>query len=286
MKQFLLILFIIGLIGCNVNSESSLKQVMSFGDKENVSYVSLNNKNDTLFVSMFTKDEQNKTLFYANIYRDGKIVKTIQNATKAVFDVNGKFYAYIKEKTLYINDVQGKVINKIPVNDFIESLSWTYDSRYIYLCEQGQKYIIYRIEIEKGTKEVVLESKKVYFHPIPVKDSNVIYLLENRYPGDVEPDCFIIKYDLSTKTFESVQIPISYSIYEDFSISSDAKIVAFLNMSDAFIYIIDISKSKVLDKIKIPRFSHPNMYGWKVDGSYALFSFTLKDIYKYIIPKN
>ena len=61
MKQFLLILFIIGLIGCNVNSESSLKQVMSFGDKENVSYVSLNNKNDTLFVSMFTKDEQNKT---------------------------------------------------------------------------------------------------------------------------------------------------------------------------------------------------------------------------------
>ena len=61
MKQFLLILFIIGLIGCNVNSESSLKQVMSFGDKENVSYVSLNNKNDTLFVSMFTKYEQNKT---------------------------------------------------------------------------------------------------------------------------------------------------------------------------------------------------------------------------------
>jgi WD40 repeat protein len=284
---FSLIISIILLIDiANGEDKLNLEKLIVFEKGERVSSISMNNNDELLLLSTFI-GEQPEVTFNLCFYKRTQVLKKISNATNGTFSPNGKYYTFIKDKLLYLNNEKDKLLAKIPVKGTIENVVWSYDSGNIYICQQDKDYKINRYDLKTKEFKEVLSTKKVYFHPVTVINKNVLYLLENKYPGEAGADCSIVQFDLTKKKFEQVKLPEIKDlwIFDCFSISPDGKIAIFENANEGVIYLVDLINLKVIDTINTFENSMPGEYYWKSDGSYVLFTMSLKEIIKYRIPK-
>jgi hypothetical protein len=194
---------------------------------------------------------------------------------------------YEKDNILYVYDQQDRLLNRTSVKDLYYPLVWSYDSKKIYFCEQAEGNITYCFEIEKGIKKRILISKRVYFHPLTVLNENILFFLENTIPDEAGAICNIVKYNLLSKKFEKIKLPKieDLNIFQAYTISPNGKIALFENTTDGFIYVVDISKIYIIDKIELAMNSSPEAFSWSLDSSYVTFTMTWKEIYKYTIPK-
>jgi WD40 repeat protein len=290
MKRYILLFCLISIIFLvnivNGEDKPNLEKLIIFEKGEQVSSISMNNTDESLLLSTFTGIQPEIT-FNICFYKRTQVFKKVSNATNGTFSPNGEYYTYIKSNLLYLNNKKDKLLDKIPVKGTIESVVWSYDSGSIYICQQDKDYIVKRYDLKTKELKEVLSSKKVYFHPVTVKNNNVLYLLENKYPGEAGADCNIVQFDLTKKKFEQVKLPEIKDlwIFDGFSISPDGKIAIFENANDGVIYMVDLIKSKVIDTISTFENSMPGEYCWKSDGSYVLFTMSLKEVFKYRTPK-
>jgi Tol biopolymer transport system component len=287
MKKFifsLFIVFIISSLGLTVTGSANLDVIYNFSDKES-GYASLNNTNGNLLVTYF-KDGGETGI---NWYESGKLKKQIKNASKGSFSPNGKYYVYLKQNILFINESTGKQLKKFTVKDTpFDLVSWSYDSKYFYKCDRSEgEILLYRYSIDKEIRQEILRSKKYYFHPVTVKDNDIIYLLKNPTPEEVGLYCEIVKYSIKNHKFEQVKLPVIDDLWisNDFTVSPDGKILVFCNDNEGIIYFVDMIKQSVIDKIKAPMNAQPGIYSWRPDGSNFIFTMTQKEIYKYTPPK-
>lgn len=268
----------------NITSASSLENLYKFSDNQS-GYASLNSKDGSLLITYFENDKSG--LYW---YSKGKVVRQVKNFSKGIFSPNGKYYTTLKGKTLYVNFSNGEAYKKFIVQDIpYDLVAWAYNSMYFYKCDWiNKETILYRYDVERGTKQQILKSNGVYFHPVTVKNENIIYLLKNLTPDEAGWYCEIVKYDIQNKKFEPVKLAMINNLWisDDFTVSPDEKIYIFYNNNDGIIYVVDSVNSNIIDKIKTPPMeSQPGVYFWNPDGSYLIFTMTQKEIYKYTPPK-
>ena len=160
---------------------NQLEKLIEVTDKKTIpDYASINRKNDLLMVTIYDYKVSQGVYWY----QKGKVIKKVEDATFGMFSPDGEFYLYVKGKTLYVFDIDDNPITRLalPLKETLESIAWSYDSRYIYICEVGGEYVIYRFDLNTNLFEKLLSSKGYYFHPIAVNDPNIIYLLRNKEP--------------------------------------------------------------------------------------------------------
>jgi tetratricopeptide (TPR) repeat protein len=288
-RKITLLLFLISFImfsHVNGQNNTNLEKIVDFSD--NGGFPSLCSNDDSIIVNCFTSN---------SVYwiKDGKKVKImdypaggINNAVNASPD--GSNYSYILGDDIYINDKSNKTIVRIqiPHENYLDSVAWSYDSKNLYYCEQigtdSQIYsYIYSYNISTGAKQEVFKKKGKFQNLTTVKNSKVIYLLLDCSEDSTPPTCDIYRYDLITK--ELKKLPDIDNITFDFTISPDERVIMYENISTEYIYVIDASRMKIIDKIKVPKgvYDIPP-YSWKSDSSYVIFTMTKKEIYKYTIP--
>lgn len=286
MKRYIILLFVLVLlinIYQIINGQSLLEKVMVFKG-ENAGYASFNSKDGSLLINHSSKG--NKEIYW---YKDNKIIKRIPNVTLGLVSPSGDYYSYYNktENILYIFKENSQLMNKFIIKNFNDS-TWSYDSKYIYWCEYGKKdYIVHRINIFTGVNEHLLDSKRIYISPIATNDNDVLFLLESIHPKESDSDYNIVKYDLIKKKIEKVILPPikDLFIFDSYTISPNGKIVVFEDANSGYVYIVDLVKVKIIDKITLPSNSSPGYYSWKNDSSYFIFNVTGQEIDKYIIPK-
>ena len=128
---------------------------------------------------------------------------------------------------------------------------------------------------------MILKENNIYFHPVPVKDNNIIYVLKNNEPDGPAYDCSIAKVDIRTKEITDITLPLkNYFLYDVFTVSPDGRFLIFQN-DDGYIYILDIENQTIVDKIKALKNTHANMFNWEIDGKYVIFTMTSKEMFKY-----
>jgi tetratricopeptide (TPR) repeat protein len=294
-ETILLILISSSMFCCIINGQDRLKieKVLEFKGREG-GFASVSSVDDTLLVSYsysYPDIDKPGGIFW---FRNGKKIKSLDNLNfyQVQISPDGNYYLYVIDKVIHIKDKKDSIITKISTKDYLESVPWAWNSKTIYICEQGTLDKIFSYDISTKTKMEVLESQhhNQYFHPVAVKNNNVIYLLENKALDDPLPDCDIVQYDLLKKTFKTIKLPYikNYSIYYDFTISPDEKIIIFNNINDGYIYVIDNTKNKIIDKIPTPEKSRVGQgrcsFSWKADSSYVIFTMDYKEIYKYTVP--
>jgi len=282
---FLLIFILLISIGCQtINGKSPLEKVLVFKG-ENAGYASLNSKDGSLLVN-YSDLKGNKGIYW---YKDKKIINRIPNVMDGSVSPNGDYYSFYNksENMLYIFKENGQLMNKFNIEGFTSGSTWSYDSKYIYWDEYGEKYI-YRIDIFTGTKELILESKRIYNSPVAINNPDILYLLERISPNDSDSDSNIVKYDLKNNKIEKVILPPikDLFIFDSYSISPNGKIAVFPDEHSGNMYVIDIMKNKIIDTIMMPDPSHPQKYSWESDSSYFIFNVTGQEIDKYTIPKH
>lgn len=291
-RIILLIILSVSLVSCNVNSQDKSKLEEVFAFEDNISgYASLCSKNDSLLIR-YIRDKGIGGLYW---YQDGKIIKNLDIEDFLGYlsiSPDGNYYLYVLDEEVYVNDSKDKMIVKIPIQDYIDSVVWSYDSKTFYICEKGDFDQIYSYDITTGIKKEILRSTREnqYLHLVTVKNSNVIYLLENLNddPSDPFIFCDIVKYDLTKKELTKIVLPKleNFCLTYDFSVSPDEKIILFKNIFDGKenTYVINKKMSKIIDEIPYlnnPGFTSGAIYSWKVDSSYVIFTADFKIIYKY-----
>ena len=220
---------------------------------------------------------------YINWIKNGMIIKKIDNAYYGKFSPDGKYYSYNIDKDIYILDDNDQLINKFTLwIKGIDTLNyvWSYDSKFIYSSERHPDMTrdLYRIDINTGKKELIIESKTLS-NPVTVKDTNVIYLLTN-VGTSLNPNFLIVKYNLKDKIFENLKLPMGHNgAYDDFTVSPDERI--FVMNPNLFIY--DIKKQKIIE-YQILTNQIPRSFSWFSDISYFIFSMNDKEVYKYTLP--
>jgi hypothetical protein len=287
LKHFILVIisFIILTLPIAISGEVNprLSKVYDLSKTDYISSISMTNKGLQLF-SIFNDTNEDKIQFDVYSVTGQKRVKMIQNATNGTYSPDGKYYTYIQnEKFFLCSKTDKKIKVSIPIKGMVKTVIWSYDSKNVFINTLGKKYIIYRFNISSKSLTEVLSSNHIYFNPVTVRDSNILYLLENKEPEIEGWDCNIVKYDLNKKIFEQVKIPEinDLSIWDSFTISPDEKLIIFESVNDGIIYFTDKTTLKIIDKISTPMNSQPGAYCWKPDGSYVLFTMTLKEIYQY-----
>lgn len=282
----LFFLLFIGYQGICQSSKGNLEKIIEVTGGETIDYyASVNSKNDLLMFNIYNNDNDETGVYW---YQNKKVVKKVEDAIFGMFSPDGEFYSYVKNEDIYVFNVNDRLITKLalPVKGILESIIWSYDSRYIYFCEVGEEYILHRLDLKTKSIEKVLSSKGYYFRPITVYDANVIYLLKNKEPEIAGADCEIVKYDITQKIFETVELPLvdGLHIFEEFTVSPDERIAIF-DGAYGNILVIDLIKVEIIDKIATPSDSFNLIFGWDPKGKYVLFTFTLKELFKYTIPE-
>ena len=285
----LLLFILIGLIGYSYGA-SNLQELISFSKNEGVGYASINNIDNSILVTAFIDTGTGSLKHELRLFKNNTCIKKIPDARNGVFSSDGKYYAYYNEvgKKLYICNQNNKQIQIVPISGILESFVWTFDSKSLFVCEEGDNYIIYKIERKTGSKTSIINSKSIYSHPITTKNDNILYLLQDKNSQGSEADCIIVKYNLRNKQIEPVTINNvdNYSIFDNFTISPDETTAVFCNIEDFSIYFVDLRNQNIIEKISLAKYSypHPTMYSWKSDSSCLLFTITSKEVYKYTIP--
>ena len=285
MRRYLLIILIIYVINsiALVHAEQKLIKLLDF-KHEQTGYASLNNNDDSLLINYFDGTES-KGIYW---FKQNKTIKSIPNVTEATFSPDGKYYTYVKSNLLFVFNEMDSLVYKFLINyTEFDRLGWSYDSKLIYTCEHlKDKYIVFCFDIKTGKKIEILKSNRVYFHPVTVKNRDIIYLLENTNSNGVGFYCNIVKFDLESKKIEPIKLPKINDLWisDTFTISPDGNIIIFCNDNDGIIYIVDALNSKIIEKIETPMNARPGGYDWKSDGSYFIFTMTGKEIYKYTVP--
>ncbi len=247
----------------------------------------LDNEDESLIIMESKRDGNiwDRRIYW---YSNGKEKKEIQNATYAAKSVDNKYFSYISNHNLNIFDNAGNIKNILKYDGKYIFYALPVFSSYLYYYEKDKKYKIIKYDIETGKQEEIIATDKYqYINPVTVSNTNFIYLLENHNFGEGSEKCTIVKFFLDNSKFENLKIPIAkYEIKNSYTISPNNKYLIFANNLDFYLYIIDIEKNKVIDKIEIPKqYEPPEIYSWRNDSSYVIFSFGNKQIVKYVIPK-
>jgi hypothetical protein len=289
MKQIMLILLVCLFLCCFTVSgnEGVVEKILS---SQYSVCGCLNNKDDSMMVSYYSDDGQQTGIYY---YKNNKKWNEIKGVSYGTISPNGKLFTYIKRDTLMLFDKKGKLFKKININsNNIDTITWSLDSKYLYISLFEDKTNLYRIDIAKGKNEKICSFDDC-MKPVPLKNNNEFVWMQSKDPKAAASDCNLVKYNYISKKFNQVKIPLikDLYIYEDFTISPNGKILMF--QSKKTIYVIDLVKQKIISKFTLPGFAFPELpdigeYSWKSDSSYVVFSCLLSQhygIYKYTVPQ-
>ena len=288
MKRVFLITTLLALLFASpsLTAKSKLEKVHSFSNSLNISFMSLDIRSESPVVTLFDENEE-PTRFKIYLLKKNQLIFRFNDVRAGTYSPDGNFYTYVKHRQMfYVFDKNNKLLTQIPIDATVENVCWSYDSNYVYFSTLRKDYLIHRFNVKSGKYEVLLKSYKTYFHPVTVKDTSIIYLLENKDPESVEAyNCNIVRYYLKEKRFEKVRLPEIDKLWiaNSFSVSPDNKYLIFEDFRTGLIHVVDLTTNKVIDSLSIPADIDTSIgfYCWKPDSSYVLFTVTLKEIYKY-----
>lgn len=293
MKKYILMIAVILLVfsGCEgieqkstvrenneINDSSKLELLVEVTGRKNIpDYASING--ELLMVTIYEYESKEVGVYW---YRKDKMVKKINGATFGMFSPDGKYYSYVKDGAVHVFDMKDNLVASLPLlgKRVLVSIRWSYDSKYLYVCEAEEDYFVYRFDLQKMMREMLITSS-CYFYPIPIHNSDILYMLKDKLPPDIAGiDCEIVKYDIQRKTFEPVKLPDidNLHIYDIFTVSPDEKIIMFRGRGQ--MYVFDQENMIIIDKIQ----SGYEIFAWDPESNYVLLTLTLKEVYKYIIP--
>ena len=281
-KSVFVVLLISLLLTTIVNGQGKLEKIFVTSGKERA-YGSLNNRTGSMLVNKYIHQERYS---YISIYDGELITKEFPECEFGMFSPKGNYYSLIRDNFLEVYTLDHSLVSRLPIiqgrGHLLESYSWGFDEKYVYICEFGQETIIYRYNVISGHKEEILASG-IYFHPVTVADHNILYLLRNKTPDAPDYDCDLVKYNLDSKTIETVDMSFEqFSIYDTFTISPDEKLVVFQNF-DSYVNVVDLQEGSVIDKFKLSFGAYIYGYSWSLDGSSVVFAESFENIYKYYI---
>lgn len=274
------------------NTKSNVEKIVSSDGRICIT-ACLNGANDSMLISYSSDDGQQKGVYF---YENNKKGKTIPDVSHGTISPNSKYFTYMKNNQLMIFNAKGKLLKKVAIKlnelNMIEKVFWSWDSQSIFVSVQDEGENIYRINPHTGKKEIIFKGD-YYSMPVAVNNNNILYLLESKEKGAEPSDCNIVKYDIKTKKFQTVDLSFvkDLYIYDDFTISPNEKIIFV--QSKGMTFVIDICKKKIISKFILPGFSFPDLpeigeYSWKADSSYLVFSCLVSQkygVYKYTVPQ-
>jgi|SRR5690554_6689262 len=248
------------------------------GRKNIPDYASING--EILMVTIYDNESKERGVYW---YQKDKIIKKINGATFGMFSPDGKYYSFVKDGAVHVFDMEDNLLASLSLlgKRLLISKRWSYDSKYIYVCEVDEDYSIYRFNLQTLEREMLMNTRE-YFKPIPVKNATELYMLKDKLPPDISGiDCEIVKYDIQEKTFEPVKLPDidNLHIYDIFTVSPDEKIIMFRGRGQ--IYVIDQVNMKEIDRVP----SGYEIFAWDPESRYVLLTLTLKEVCKYTIPE-
>jgi hypothetical protein len=285
-KYSIMIIVLFFCCGLTYAQDSKYSNIVIFDKNEHGSGY-IHPQDNELLVSKYIridKEFENLLIWFQN----NSVIKEIENGKHGTFSPDGSYYSYILSNFIWIYNTNEQYVGKLTASlgDVYDPYYWSYDSIYIYLCERyvGSNFI-YRYEVLSGKRDIVFKSKEDYFHPVTVKNPNIIYMLKDQptEPGSTD-ESHIVKYDLFWKSVKKVKIPVKdYLIKDAFTISPDER-YAMWGDYDGNTYVVDLKKNKVIDKFS-SREGYPNGYSWKADSSAVLYNLDEKKIVLYRIAK-
>lgn len=219
------------------------------------------------------------------LVKNKEIIKKIEGVQYGVSSPNCKYYYYIAEGgAIVVKNEKDLLMCQFKSTEEIDYFQWSLNSEYIYLSEFVNDITnVYRCWISNGKKELIF-SQTSSFHPVPVNDPNILYMLKNISDDNYE----VVKYNIETKKYQTIKLPIDKpQLFDNFTVSPDEKTIVFSESNTQSIYFVDLKTQKILDKKKIitPGYYAGNFY-WKADSSYLLFAISPKEVYKYTVPKD
>ncbi|NLW46717.1 MAG: hypothetical protein GXY86_05225 [Firmicutes bacterium] len=289
-KYILLSLFLLSIIINSIifaNGDlNKISKIINF-DNDLIGDASLTNDNKLFFLNLSNSNGHGQ---WVEWQKNGKTIKRIMNASGCKISPDGKYYSYLDLQDYKINIIDADDDEKI--NTFSTkrgaNVQWTSDSKNLIIETSDNLTKIYKFNISTGVTEKILESE-IFFSATTVINNNILYLLKDKTPDAPDSDCDIVRYNLLTKKFEVISFPFIKDlwIFDYFTVSPDEKIIVFQNCSlkDSAMYIISMDTLKVIDKIKLKGNVLLSGSSWSHDSSHFIFTATMKEIYKYTIPK-
>ncbi len=236
---------------------------------------------DNSFLISISEHSDKKGLNWIYWYKDGEITKKIDNAMFGSTSPDGKYYAYINKKNVYIFKNDDTLINKFEFKGMLYKYMWDYNSNFIFTIELvNNLYKIIRFDFLNNRKEEILSSSN-YFYPIPVKSKDILYLLKNyNFSDNSTEDYKIVKYNINTKIFNEIHLPDeNYNILNSFTISPDEKFIVYVDKNDLNMNIIEVNEKKVIIRFKVNDF--PESFSWESNDLFFIFSMDNRGIDKF-----
>lgn len=179
------LILILFLVGCAGEKEHSgrLEQVLVFPEGES-GYGYVNSQNDGLLITFFRNSCGEKGIYWLI---NGRVESKVKDAIIGVVSLDGTQYAYVKGKKLFINKIQGGIVKTFDVSDWLLSVVWSLDSKYIYIGHVEDDSAIYRINVETGERETITDSFQ-FSCPVTVNNPQKLYLLQMKDPDAMASD--------------------------------------------------------------------------------------------------